>query len=121
MQPCYRAIAIFNCAGIPVLLKRRTLRKAAPMTPLRKKIIALARKFDGAILTGFQVLDLQSTLNSLDDTLTDEEVYSLLLHLSEGKPPDILISATPPSTRLVKVRVDKDLRVTAVPAPFSRS
>ena len=91
------------------------------MTPLRKKIIALARKFDGAILTAFQVLDLQSTLNSLDDTLTDEEVYSLLSHLSEGRPHDILISATPPDQRLLKVHVDKDLHVSTSPAPFSRS
>ena len=91
------------------------------MTPLRKKIIVLARKFDGAILTAFQVLDLESTLNSLDDTLTDEEVYSLLSHLSEGRPHDILISGTPPDQRLMKVHVDKDLKVTTSPAPFSRS
>ena len=91
------------------------------ITPIRKKIIALARKFDGAILTGFQVLDLQSTLNSLDDTLTDEEVLSLLTHLYEGRAPDILISGSPPDKRLFKVNVSKDLEVTRSPAPFSRS
>ena len=91
------------------------------ITPIRKKIIALARKFDGAILTGFQVLDLQSTLNSLDDTLTDEEVLSLLTYLYEGRAPDILISGSPPDQRLFKVNVSQDLTVTKSPAPFSRS
>jgi hypothetical protein len=91
------------------------------MTPLRKKIIATARKFDGAIMTEFQIMDLRSTLNSMDDSLTDEEVLMFLEHLASGRSYDILISATPPSKRLWKVHVDKNLAVTTSPAPFSQS
>lgn len=91
------------------------------MTPLRKKIIALARKFDGSIMTGFQVMDLKSTLGSMDDTLTDEEIYSLLSHLAAGRGPDMVISAIPMDKRLMKVHVDENLRVTVSPPPFSKS
>jgi hypothetical protein len=91
------------------------------MTPLRKKIVALARKFDGAIMTEFQVMDLRSTLNSMDDTLDDDEVLMFLEHLAQGKEYDVLISGTAPSKKLVKVHVDKDLKVTVSPAPFSKS
>ena len=91
------------------------------MTPLRKKIIALARKFDGAIMTEFQVMDLRGTIGSMDDTLTDEEVLMFLEHLASGREYDMLISATKPSKKLVKVNVDKDLKITVSPAPFSKS
>ena len=91
------------------------------MTPLRRKIATLARKFDGTIMTGFQAMDFASTLNSLDDTLSEEEVYSLLTHFAAGKGPEMLISAVAPSKKLMKVHVDKNLRVTTSPAPFSES
>ena len=93
----------------------------AQMTPLREKIATLARKFDGSIMTAFQSMDLDSTLNSLDDTLSDQEVYSLLTHFAAGKGPDIVISPVAPSKKLVKVHVSKDLQVTTSPAPFSES
>lgn len=90
-------------------------------TPIRKKIRALAKKFDGAIMTEFQVMDLRGTLGSVDDTLTDEEVLMFLEHLASGKEYDVLISGSKPSKALVKVHVDKDLRVSTSPAPFSKS
>ena len=91
------------------------------MTPIRKKIIALARKFDGAIMTEFQVMDLRGTIGSMDDTLTDEEVLMFLEHLASGREYDVLISAKKPSKKLVKVNVSEDLKITVSPAPFSRS
>lgn len=91
------------------------------MTPLRKKIIALARKFDSKIVTESDAMWLRATLGSMDDTLTDEEVWSFLSRMAEGREPEIVISATAPKKGLVKVHVDKDLNVTVVPAPFSKS
>lgn len=91
------------------------------MTPLRKKIVALARKFDGAVMTEFQVMDLRGTIGSMDDTLTDEEVLMFLEHLASGREYDMLISAQKPSKKLVKVHVDKDLKISVSPAPFSKS
>jgi hypothetical protein len=72
-------------------------------------------------MTEFQVMDLRGTLNSMDDSLTDEEVLMFLNHLAEGREYDMMISATPPSKKLVKVHVDKDLKVTVSPPPFSKS
>jgi hypothetical protein len=90
-------------------------------TPLRKKILALARQFDGKIITADTAFFLRSTLGSMDDTLTDEEVLMFLTRFAEGKTFDTVISATPPDTSLVKVNVDKAGKVTVSPAPFSRS
>jgi hypothetical protein len=91
------------------------------MTPLRKRILALARRFNGAIMTADQVMELRATLGSMDDTLSDDEVFMFLSHLAEGRPPEIMISALPRNSRLVKVHVDNELKVTTSAAPFSRS
>ena len=91
------------------------------MTELRKKILALARKFDGRIMTADQSLWLRATLGSMDDTLTDEEVWSFLCGCEDGLGPEIVISAQPPDMELVKVSVSKAGKVTVSPAPFSRS
>lgn len=99
----------------------RKNRYTARMTPLRKKIIAMARKFDGAIMTEFQVMDLRGTIGSMDDTLTDDEVLMFLEHLASGREYDMLISGQKPSKKLVKVHVDKDLKGSVSPAPFSKS
>ena len=53
-------------------------------------------------MTEFQVMDLRGTLNSMDDTLTDEEVLMFLEHLAQGREYDMLISATPPSKALTR-------------------
>jgi len=91
------------------------------MTPLRKKILTLARRYDGAILTVDQAMDLSGTMNSMDDTLTDEEVWMFLSMFAEGREPEIVITAMKPNKRLVKVNVDKDGKVTTSAAPFSKS
>src|SRR5262245_39306636 len=52
------------------------------MTPLRKKILALARKFDGTYMTADQAMWLSSTMGSMDDTLTDDEVWMFLSNIS---------------------------------------
>jgi hypothetical protein len=91
------------------------------MTPLRKKILALARKFDGKYMTVDQAMMLDSTMGSMDDTLTDDEVWMFLSRIAGNIEPEIVISATKPDKRLVKVRVDKNGKVTTTRAPFSDS
>jgi hypothetical protein len=66
------------------------------MTPLRKKILTLGRKYDSQIMTVEQAMSLQGTLNSMDDTLTDEEVWMFLSMFAEGREPDIVIRADKP-------------------------
>jgi hypothetical protein len=91
------------------------------MTPLRKKILALARKFDGTYMTADKAMMLNSTMGSMDDTLTDEEVWMFLSRLADNIDPEVVISAMKPDNRLVKVRVDKKGNVTTTRAPFSES
>jgi hypothetical protein len=91
------------------------------MTPLRKKILALARKFDGAYMTADQAMMLSSTMGSMDDTLTDDEVWMFLSNIANNIEPTIVISATKPDRRLVKVSVDKNGNVTTSQPPFSQS
>ena len=93
------------------------------MTPLRKKILALARKYDGALMTMNQLMDFKSTMNSMDDTLTDKEVWSLLsrFHETKGAPPEFCFPPLKPNNRLVKVSVAPDGKVTSSPSPFSES
>ena len=91
------------------------------MTPLRKKILTLGRKYDGQIMTAEQAMSLQGTLNSMDDTLTDDEVWMFLSMFAEGRDPDIVIRADEPDKRLVKVRVDEKGQVSIVSPGFSRS
>jgi hypothetical protein len=91
------------------------------MTPLRKKILTLGRKYDGQIMTVEQAMSLQGTLNSMDDTLTDEEVWMFLSMFAEGREPDIVIRADEPDKRLVKVQVDEKGQVSIVHSGFSRS
>jgi hypothetical protein len=91
------------------------------MTPLRKKILTLARKFDGTYLTADKAMMLSSTMGSIDDTLTDEEVWMFLSRIADNIDPEIVISALKPDGRLVKVHVDKNGQVTTSRPPFSRS
>jgi hypothetical protein len=91
------------------------------MTPLRKKILALARKLDGAIVTADQAMMLSSTMGSMDDTLTDDEVWMFLSRIANNIEPDIVISPTKPDKRLVKVNVDKNGKVSISRPPFSKS
>jgi hypothetical protein len=91
------------------------------MTPLRKKILTLARKYDGQIMTADQAMSLQGTMNSMDDTLTDDEVWMFLRMFAEGREPDIVITAMEPDNRLVKVCIDEKGQISVEPAGFSRS
>ena len=72
-------------------------------------------------MTADQVMELRATLGSMDDTLSDDEVFMFLSHLAEGRAPEVVISALPRNSRLVKVHVGKDLKVTTSASPFSRS
>jgi hypothetical protein len=87
------------------------------MTPLRKKILALARKYDGAIMTMNQAMNLESTMGSMDDSLTDDEVWMFLSLFAQNHD---TVSLTK-SKKLVKINVDKDGKVTRSPLPFSQS
>jgi hypothetical protein len=87
------------------------------MTPLRRKILALARKYDGAIMTVNQAMNLESTMGSMDDTLTDDEVWMFLSLFAQNHDTVPLTK----SKKLVKVNVDKQGKVTTSPAPFSQS
>ena len=91
------------------------------MTPLREKILKLARTFDGQIMSANDAMMLKSTMGSMDDTLTDDEVYMFLKSQAEGEAPLMSISATPPDNRLVKVNVSAKGEVTVSAPPFSRS
>ena len=91
------------------------------MTPLRKKILALARKYDGQLMTADQAMWLQGTMNSLDDTLDEEEAWRFLQSFARNKDPEIVISATPPDQRLVKVSVDENGQVSVGKSGFSSS
>ena len=87
------------------------------MTPLRKKILALARKYDGAIMTMNQAMNLESTMGSMDDSLTDDEVWMFLSLVAQNHD---TVSLTKSKT-LVKINADKDGKVTRSPVPFSQS
>ena len=91
------------------------------MSPLRKKILAAARKYDGQLMTADRAMWFQGTLNSLDDTADDKEVWSFLQWFAKGCDPDVVISATGRDNQLVKVRVDEQGHVSVVGPGFSRS
>jgi len=105
----------------PVVAARAGAFKGSGMTPLRKKILALGRKYDGQIMTVEQAQSLQGTLGSMDDTLTDDEVWMFLKLFAEGREPDIVIRADEPDNRLVKVRVDEKGQVSIAAPGFSQS
>lgn len=88
------------------------------MTPLRKQIVDLARKYDGAIMSEMDSMMFRGTVGSLDDTLYDSEVFSLLSGFRE---PVFSISAKSRRKNLVQVHVAEDLTITVTPAPASKS
>jgi hypothetical protein len=82
-----RQRASFTRANIPAVAGWREAFQISRMTPLRKKILTLGRKYDGQIMTAEQAMSLQGTLNSMDDTLTDDEVWMFLSMFAEGRDP----------------------------------
>jgi hypothetical protein len=53
-------------------------------------------------MTVEQAMSLQGTLNSMDDTLTDDEVWMFLSMFAEGREPDIVIRADKPTSASLK-------------------
>lgn len=68
-------------------------------------------------MTEMDSMMFRGTVGSLDDTLYDSEVYSLLSGFPE---PVYSVSAKSRRKNLVQVRVAEDLTITVSPAPTSK-
>jgi hypothetical protein len=108
-------------ARFPKLAQAAGVAQKIIMTELRQKILTLVRKFDGQLMTADQAMWLQGTMNSLDDTLDDQEAWHFLQAFARNKDPEIVISATPPDQRLVKISVSEDGQVSVGKSGFSTS
>jgi hypothetical protein len=84
--------------------------KKKPMSAVRKEIHRIADDFHGKLVTQGQLFLLQAFLGSLDDTLYEDEVLSLL----QGMPPDF---SMPPREELRLIEIDLQFKITAHPAP----
>jgi hypothetical protein len=84
--------------------------KRARTSRARERIHEIADKFHGMLVTPRQVFFLQAAIGSLDDTLDDREVVSLL----EAMPPDF---SDIPRDELRLIEIDRNFKITTHPPP----
>ena len=90
--------------------KTAPMKKAKKTTRARERIHEIADKVHGYLVTPRQFFLYQATFGSLDDTLDENEVLSIL----EAMPPDF---SDIPRDELILIEIDRDFKITGFPAP----